>query len=161
MKLLFLSLLSVGLTLSTVHASEILDRNDTIGTQCQNGKIVSLLKFNSDILGKNSHIFYDCVSKNIFLNDAKETNAPLEFTYAVDDSQLTLIFYPPVALNKAERSRRIQVVLAEKATATVSEENKVEVNAFDRRQNMSRSFQNFSFLNSLVNVPGWETIDAN
>lgn len=160
MKILLLSILSVGLTLSTVHATETTeDRGDTIETQCQNEKVVSLLKFDSNILGQNSHIFYDCASHNIFLNDAKETNAPLEFTYAVDATQLTLIFYPPVAPGKAERSRQIAVVLAEKATVTVTEENKVEVNAFDRKQ-MSRSFQNFAFLNSLVNVPGWETIEG-
>lgn len=159
MKTLFLSFLLVGLTLSTAHATETTEnRDDTIETYCQNNKIVPLLKFESQALGKNTQIFYNCTSQNIFLNGAKETNTPLEFTYAVDDSQLTLLFYPTLAPGKVERSRRIEVMLVENARVIVTEENRVEVSAFDQKRNISRSLQNFSFLNSIVNVPGWETI---
>lgn len=154
---LFLASISIALSVSATETTE--NPNDTIETQCQSGKLVSLVKFHSGLLG-NVHIFYDCLSKNVYMNDSKETNAPLEFTFAVDNSDLTLIFYPPVASNQAPRSRKIEVDLSKDPTVTVTDQNTVEKRSFNRRGILSHSLQNFPFLQSISNVPGWETIDS-
>jgi hypothetical protein len=119
------------------------------------------VSFDSDLLGKGSHIFYNCVSKNIYLSDSREISAPLEFTFEVNNSNLTLLFYPPVAAGQPARSRKIAVDLSENPTITIVDQNQTEKKLFNREGNISHSLQNFPFLQSLVNVPGWETLDPN
>jgi hypothetical protein len=128
---------------------------------CQNKDSVSVMKFYARYLGGDSHLFYDCSSKKLLLDTGNQSNLEVQFSYGMNPHHELYIYIPGWLKEESDRARKLTVMLTEDPVIVYTYNSIVDATVINgkRKVSLSKYINNFDFLNSITNVPGWPDYD--